>query len=328
MKFFQDMSEVPLYPMEDLSLSQNASDSNPSSAHELESSTEFSFLSKPSDANPLEYFPGKDSNKELYTALQSPLPLLYSWSPTEICPSDVKDVLTEGKTRKSARSKGIRKVDVDRKKTIKQMRNRISAQRSRDRKKKELDDLREETTKLREENSSLKFQLEAANKELQALRGIIAQGKVHSAAQAKSEENPTASGVITKKALSKAAKKNAKKCHLLLATFVFGCLCIAACVNPLMKPLEKVAVNPFEGLPGLAKPIEIPESLLMRKPRELTPLQKARREFIERNSSVSKLDSGEAMVLENMHDGKNGAISVNIAQQNQEVVEVKKTLFV
>eukprot|EP01022_Parablepharisma_sp_SALTPOND_P016635 TRINITY_DN2486_c0_g1_i1.p1 TRINITY_DN2486_c0_g1~~TRINITY_DN2486_c0_g1_i1.p1 ORF type:complete len:360 (-),score=50.34 TRINITY_DN2486_c0_g1_i1:51-1130(-) len=288
MKFFQDMSEVPLYPMEDLSLShENPSDCNPSDPLELESSTEFSLLSKPSysDSSNLVTFP-----TDPYAALPSPLPLLYPWSPSELCPPLKAEA--EEKPKKVARSKGIRKIDAERKKTIKQMRNRISAQKSRDRKKKEVDDLKEEAERLRQENTALRSQLQAATGELEKLRKIVDQGPVQ-----KLKEN------IDHKP-RKMSKASHKRGHLLLTTFVIGCLCFAACMNPLAADVGKAA--PLGGL-GLPKvEVQTPE---IPKESRLTPAQKARRDYIERNSKLNKDQALEESKLEKIEEllEKNGS---------------------
>ena len=297
MKIFQDMSEIPLCPMDDLSLSNAPSDSNPSSSQlEFESSTEFSFLSKLSpmqNSNPLACTYSKDQ----YAPLQSPLPLLCSWPPRELC-QPILDETTEAKTKKAPRSKGIRKADSERKKNIKQMRNRISAQRSRDRKKKELEDLRDEADKLKLENDSLKGQLEAATKELEQFRRIMAQGKAAEAEQ--------------KKHARRSLKRKANS-HFLLATLVIGCLCAAACICPIVGKMDGGAT--LSTSPPKAAAI----SAVPNKESQLTPLQKARREFIERHSRSTQ---EEMQKLEKEAISKNEIIARSeslIAMSNEEV---------
>jgi len=255
------MSEVPQNPMEDLSFSESPSDSNPSAFIELDCSAELSLQTRPSDYC-------KNPNYEK-TSLQVPPPIIYCG------PEQSDQDSTEEKPKKASRSKNIKKIDVDRKKAIKQMRNRISAQRSRDRKRKEFDDMKDEADKLRAENVMLKGQLDSATKELEELRKLIAQGQ------------PQKPIIISEPELKQAPKKVAapilrKRCHFLFATLVLGYLCLTACVNPLINQITKIEKIPSEGI-KLPANTEITN---YNKENLLTSAQKARREFIENHSHI------------------------------------------
>ncbi len=217
MKFFEDMSEVPVAGPDSDAFSDSVSIA-PAASDSVESSTELSLLSK-QDQSPV---PCGDS----YRTLQSPLPLLQSWPAGELS-STLNESIQKGTKcpKKANRSKGIRKVEVEKKKVIKQMRNRISAQKSRDRKRKELDDLREVADKLRSENSELKSKLDLLQKVVDALPK----------SQLEKFQADLAPTRTTHRRTDEAKAAKSKKCPLLLATLLIGCFCFAACLSPMMK---------------------------------------------------------------------------------------------
>lgn len=259
MKFFQDMSEVPITPMEDGSqefLSDSVSIA-PALGESQESLTELSQFSRPSVDSAK--FIDTDTKgllcpvTEPYMALQSPLPLLCSWSADELSTA-LQDGLKEVcEINAQGKGKGFRKVEVEKKKAIKKMRNRMSAQKSRDRKKQELDELKVVNAELASENSELRNQLMAANHELERLHKLM---------------GSLPSKKISKDSPQKLPAKPSKKCPLLVATLLIGCFCFAACLSPMANthsvPVLRPCLEKTEALAPVSKP--------------LTPLQYLRRQ--------------------------------------------------
>jgi len=288
MRFFQDMSEVPIEDRSEVCFPDNeANEQEPIKS--VESSSRVTFSSSQNSDSISSNNQLKSLNddlvcpmKDTYTALQSPLPLLYSWNPTDLSSANlkVKEEVQDGTIQnKTKRSKCIRKADSEKKKTIKQMRNRISAQKSRDRKRKEFDEMKEEADKLRNENENLKNQLQSANFDLQLLHKAIEAlpeeskaklGKIRAelaarGARAQHEQKHMAN--IIHKSKSKPGSKLNSKSQLLWTTFLLGCLCFTACIGPIMN-----SHNPTCQIPSIDLP-PAPDTCSIVPQRELTETQ-------------------------------------------------------
>lgn len=188
-------------------------------------------------------------------------------------PSQPIEITGKRKPRKVIRDKTARKAEMEKKKVIKQMRNRISAQRSRDRKKQEMEELRDETEKLRQENCDLKSQLQAAKSELELLRQMTVKGK-----ETKSREK-------------KEGRKNSRG-KFLLAALLFGCVCMTSCITPLVKSFELP-----ENVQKLTMEKVNAEVPLLAAENQLTSAQKARRRYIETASHAHQRPKAEAQGL-------------------------------
>ena len=249
MRIFQDMSEVPMEENSHEELPECRPNAT-AYVDPLENPAKLSLLTRPNNGSPTQnsssaqiLCPISDS----YVALQSPVPLLYSWSSDGLLESlndDSKEDTQEhneiAKTKKANRSKCIRKFDVDKKKAIKKMRNRVSAQKSRDRKKKELEDLMDETEKVGSENECLKSKLGVANSELELLHRVVESLPSQGKDQFNKLKADLSSHPHQSKKKCMGAKKPSKRSHAILATLLIGCVYFASCVNPM--------TNTFKGL--------------------------------------------------------------------------------
>jgi len=239
MEFCEDLNELTLYRMEDVSL---PSDCTPD---ELQFEMPPIIELKLPDTDCL----SKDSgfSQEIWC------------TPVKEEPESF-DMENKRRKKKGTKNKAIKKAEADKKKVIKQMRNRISAQKSRDRKKQEMEDLRDETEKLRKENCDLKSQLQAAKDELQLLR------------QMRSKVN-----------MDKSKGKNKKNSSgmFLFAALLLGCFYMTGCLSPFVKTSE---------IPEAAKELTMQNvnfgDSLLTKDDNLTSAQKERRKYIEEESKV------------------------------------------
>jgi len=241
MKLCKDLNEVEVCPMEELSLLEDS----PSGCDPGELETEFSIPR-------LCLFDADNLSKDSCTLLGGSLVNQHTWFQEDSYQSS-----DQAKAKKNTKSKTIKKTDMDQRKVLKQMRNRISAQRSRDKKKKEMDDLKEEVEKLRLENLDLASQLQAAKQELEQLQ----------------QTNPV------KK--EKKSKGKGMKYKFLLATLLLGYVCMTGCVNPLLKSI---------GVPQITQKAIMhhiqPAISILTKKDELTSAQRKRKRYIERTSHL------------------------------------------
>lgn len=187
-----------------------------------------------------------ENHSELYSdnkfsAIQPPIPLLCSW-PINSLPCQVGQRIESEENKKtsigkgkSKRAKCIKKIELSKKKAIKKMRNRISAQESRDRKKKEFEDV--------------KIKYETCNSELELLKKVISSLP----AKAKEQFNRIKEKFISspKTKTSKPEKlppkisKN-KKSPIIFTSLLVGCLLLATCLAPLVTRTENYFKFPKE----------------------------------------------------------------------------------
>jgi hypothetical protein len=254
MRIFQDMSEVPMEEQSNDDLPECALNST-TYMDPLENPAKLSLITKPNTETSTQN--AATSNllcpiSDAYMALQSPVPLLYSWSPEDLIEAlnddskeDTQEHNDSTKTKKSNKSKCIRKVDVDKKKAIKKMRNRVSAQKSRDRKKKELDDLKGEADKLSEENNKLKSKLSLMHSDFELLQKVMQALPSESKAQLRKLNVDLSSSTEKSKNKSVEVKKTSKGCQLVLATLLMTCVYFSVCVNPMMNTFKDLTTDPL-----------------------------------------------------------------------------------
>ncbi len=309
MQFFEDMSELPVGDPSPDALSDSLSFGQPI-PDSPESSTELSAPYKQvSDPNQK---PAAESDS--YQTLQWPQSLLYAWPEGELAgalgkalqPPDL--VSSEAKVNNAGRSKGIRKVEAEKKKVIKQMRNRISAQKSRDRKKQELDELREEADRLRGENSELKSRLTSTAAELELLHRVV---DALPRAQLQKLQADLQPQVQTGKS-TKSSGGRGKKCPLLLATLIIGCFCFAACISPMMRSYGPA--SPSIAAPTVEKPLAIAPvskpigTLSAERYLSMCKLGRmARREYIEQKGRLSRSEKAIVAAAADVMIGKKSA---------------------
>ena len=172
------------------------------------------------------------------------LPMKSSYSLQNDIDTSISSQLLNKCIKKVPIIKPIRKSIANRK-LIKQIQNRISAQKSRDRKKQELENLKTQIEILRQENITLKYQLQSAINNTESLR------QIHSDCN-----------TIYEKESFDEIERN--KSEILISALLFSYFCISKYKNP--SKICYININDTKGH------------------KDLTPAQKARREYIERKN--------------------------------------------